>query len=113
MCALLQQRTTDTHSRILHLTYVYRLSFFPLPFTSFSEHRCEYGDLSGRLGTIPMNGMLFGVDNTQQLMLNDIIGRSIVIHKEGSTDVLACGTIVEEFGEFHYCACVIHSVCLV
>ena len=85
-------------------------SFLSLPLTSrvlsFTEHRCELGDLAGRFGTITDIDMpLYDMDTTGQLLLEDIIGLAVVIHEEGSTDIIACGTIIEEPREFHYRAC--------
>ena len=73
---------------------------------SFTEHRCELGDLAGRFGTITDIDMpLYAMDTTRQLSLEDIIGRALVILEEGSTDIIVCGTIIEEPREFHYRAC--------
>ena len=46
-------------------------------------HRCEAGDLSGKLGQLPATGSLFALDTSGTLRLDgphSIIGRSVVIH---------------------------------
>jgi hypothetical protein len=62
-----------------------------------SPEECELGDLAGRFGTITDIDMpLYAMDTTEQLSLEDIIGLAVVIHEEGSTDIIVCGTIIEE-----------------
>ena len=102
---------------ILHISYIafcvcssvvtFYLYFPSLPLypflptlLSFTDHSCEYGDLAGRFENLKEDGFLRVTDTTGQLKLKDIIGRSVVIHKEGTNEILTCGTIVEKPGEF-------------
>ena len=56
--------------------------------------RCEFGDLTGRYGTV--TGMM-SIEATH-LNFHRILGRSVVIHDhEGGR--IACGTIEPDFGE--------------
>ena len=68
----------------------------PPPSSSLSLNRCEAGDLARKFGPLPPDGKLNIMDTTGQIDLEglySIVGRSVVIHEEGSHDYFECGTI--------------------
>lgn len=61
-----------------------------------NQSACEIGDLVGKLGVIPANGMLSAMDTTGMLSLfgrYGIIGRSVKIHLVNNHHQDACATI--------------------